>query len=527
MSSLRKIALILLLVFLLPAIFFSAYEISALSEEEKMIEETYRNQLDAILFSANQYSDDVLNNWIAKVQVGFEEHGVAGGLPSKIESLLSLHPALPVVFTGDTLNNEASVKLYHLDDPEFDIKQTRVCLRKALSTAGKRMRQLLRYQESGFQKIEPLNYDLPDCNNHVVLIFILDSPVNHKRICGMVLQPDMFIEELLGPKLQSIAKDQFVLRVYRKGSPSPTYSTFEGDQTSNSAALTKDLWVLPDYYLGIATLGVSIQQIIKDRTYTNISLIVVLDIILILGVWMVFSSVKKEVQLAQNKSDFVSNVSHEIRTPLALISMFAETLKLGRVKSEEKKQEYYSIIHKETNRLTGIVNRILTFSRVEANDKALTIQPANLNTIVQDVLNTYEFHLKNKGFQWQFTPNLKSDVLVDDQAAVEVIVNLIDNAIKYSDSVKNIEINTARKDAFGIVRIIDKGAGISRQDQKHIFEKFYRVSSGDLAKSRGTGLGLSLVKEIVENHQGRIEVVSELKKGSTFTIYFPLANQKE
>lgn len=528
MGSLKKIALILLLIVLLPAIFFSAYEISSLSEEEKMIEETYRNQLDAILFSANQYSDDILSNWVAKVQVGLVEHGDEPGLPANVESLLSLHPALPVIFIGDTLNTEGSVKLYALEDQVLNSQETITYLSNALSGEGLRIKQLVRYQESGFQKIEPLDCNLPECDDKVLLIFILDAPVGNKRVCGMILQPNMFIEELLGPKLQAIAKDQFVLRAYQKDTPSPIYSTMEDDNEElNSAALTKDLWVLPDYYLGIVALGTSVKQIIEERTFTNMLLIVVLDIVLVLGVWLVFSNVKKEVQLAQNKSDFVSNVSHEIRTPLALISMFAETLELGRVKSEEKKQEYYGIIHKETNRLTGIVNRILTFSRMEANKKALNILPVDLDEVIRDVLSTYEFHLKNKGFQWQLSTGLDTDIMADDQAVVEVIVNLIDNAIKYSNGVKKIDIVTGKKDQFGFISIKDEGAGISKQDQKHIFDKFYRVSSGDLAKSRGTGLGLSLVKEIIENHMGKIEVLSELKKGSTFIVYFPLSNLNE
>ena len=246
--------------------------------------------------------------------------------------------------------------------------------------------------------------------------------------------------------------------------------------------------------------------------------------ILIIAVILVFRNVKKEVQLAQNKADFVSNVSHEIRTPLALISMFAETLEMGRVKSEEKKQEYYGIISKETHRLSGIVNKILNFSQTEANKKTLNIESISLNKSIQDVLTTYDFHLKNKGFEYSFEKTDELFVKADKEAFVEIIINLIDNAIKYSEDKKRIEISTGLENTYGYVAVKDQGIGISSMDQKHIFDKFYRVSSGDLAKSKGTGLGLSLVKQLIEAQQGKITVSSSPGNGSLFTLYFPLAS---
>ncbi len=527
MGSLKKIALILLLIFLLPAIFFSAYEISSLSKDEEVINQIYQDQLDAILYSANQYSDDVLNGWISKIQLGLEESGTEGGIPEKINQLLMLNSALAMVFIGDTLGQSSSVKPYTLEDSLSGDRITRE-VSLLLSEENEKINQLIVYQGSGFQKVEQLNCNIELLSGFILLAFILENHFSEKYICGMVIEPNLFIEELLGPKLQVIAKDKFILSAYHRNSATPIYLTNTEDSIQfNSVARTKDLWLLPDYTLGISTMGSSIQDLVNERTNTNLILILILDAVLILGVWLVFANVKREVQLAQNKSDFVSNVSHEIRTPLALIGMFAETLELGRVRSEEKKREYYSIINKETSRLTGIVNRILNFSRMEANKKILKIEPTDLNETIREVLNTYEFHLKNKGFTYDFTPLLETGICADQQALVEVIVNLMDNAIKYSDSKKHIEITTGQRNSYGYVTIRDYGVGIAKHDQKHIFDKFYRVSSGDLAKSKGTGLGLSLVKEIMENHNGNIELKSEFGKGSAFSLYFPLSKTKE
>ncbi len=527
MGSLKKIALILLLIFLLPAIFFSAYEISSLSQDEEVINQIYQNQLDAILYSANQYSDDVLNGWISKIQLGLEESKGTDTIPGKINQLLMLNPALTMIFIGDTLSQEESSIIFSLEDSLTGpgIAQE---LSGLLKEENRKINQLIVYQRSGFQKVEPLSFRIPRIKDFIILVFILEDHFKEKYVCGLVIEPNLFIEELLGPRLQVIAKDQFVLSAYKKDNDNPIYLTSTNDSISfNSVALTKDFWLLPDYYLGISTMGNSIQDLVNERTSTNLVLILVLDAVLILGVWLVFANVKREVQLAQNKSDFVSNVSHEIRTPLALIGMFAETLELGRVKSEKKKQEYYSIIHKETNRLTGIVNRILNFSRMEANKKILKIEPVDLDDTIREVLSTYEFHLQNKGFTYELRTNLESKVYADQQALVEVIVNLMDNAIKYSPTKKHIEIMTGRQNNYGFLVVKDHGVGISKHDQKHVFDKFYRVSSGDLAKSKGTGLGLSLVKEIMENHQGKIDLKSEPGKGSSFYLYFPISNVKE
>jgi two-component system phosphate regulon sensor histidine kinase PhoR len=521
MSATRRIAIILTVVFLIPALFFSVYEISSLTKDEKMIEGIYEKQLEAILFSVNQISDATVNSWMTKAEAG--KNQVANEvneepLPPSLQKLLSLNSSIQLVFSVDTASQKANLILYSLDSMLG--VQLKPFLENSLSQSKEQIAQLLKYRRSGFQKIESLQSANPRLQN---LIFIAEGTSNPWQVAGFTIDSELFIEDVVGPLLQRISKEQFILAVFDKESKSPVYSTEAIDTTSlASASLTKDLWVFPNYSLGIRTKEASLQQLVRNRTVTNLYLLIGLDVVLVAALILAFRSVKKEVQLAQNKADFVSNVSHEIRTPLALISMFAETLEMGRVKSEEKKQEYYSIINKETHRLTGIVNKILNFSQTEAGKKKLHPQKIDLTDAIKDVLTTYDFHLRNKGFDYHFEESESLAVLADKEAMTEIIINLIDNAVKYSVEKKRLEISTGQENGFGWASFKDYGVGISATDQKHIFDKFYRVSSGDLAKSRGTGLGLSLVKQLIEQQHGKITVRSELGKGSVFVVYLPL-----
>lgn len=516
MNPTKKIALILTVIFLLPAIFFSVYEISSLSKDEKMIEEIYYKQLEAIIFSVNQYSDDALNSWVYKLELS-QQKNEAEELTTSLQNLLSLNSSISLGFVIDTLDQKPATRIFSLDSTFAD--SLRVSINEELRKNIAQIDQLVTYKRSGFQKITSIK------SEYQLVIFIIEGSTNLQQVAGLVIDPEIFIQDLIGPRCQVIAKNQFVLSAFNKNSGALIYSTLQGDTTSlNSMPLAKDLWIFPDYSLGIRTEGASLQQLVKERTNTNLILLLGLDAILIVALILAFRSIKKEVQLAQNKSDFVSNVSHEIRTPLALISMFAETLEMGRVKSEEKKQEYYSIISKETNRLTGIVNKILSFSQTEAGKKTLHIEELLLTQEVREILNTYDFHLSSKGFEYSFEENPTIRIMADKQALAEMIINLIDNAIKYSSHKKRIELTVGSDTTYGWVSIRDYGLGISVQDQKHIFDKFYRVPSGNLAKSQGTGLGLSLVKQLIEQQNGKISVTSQLGQGSTFKLYFQLSN---
>jgi two-component system phosphate regulon sensor histidine kinase PhoR len=520
MTPTRRIGIILTGIFLIPALFFSVYEISSLSRDEKMIESIYQKQLEAILFSVNQYSDDAVTSWMGKLEAGLGADLTTN--PKATENFLTLNASIALFFSVDSLNWDVQTKLFSLDSTLRD--SLRFPLASVLYQNQAVIGQLIKYRKSGFQKLDALQDSLGLLGRFRALAFISGAKKASGNVCGFLLDPDSYTENIVGPRLQSIAQDQFTLSIWNKPNNARLYSTQTNDSVSlENQSLTKTFWIFPDHVLGIRTQGKSLESLVQERTNTNLILLIGLDLVLIIALILAFRSVRKEVQLAQNKADFVSNVSHEIRTPLALISMFAETLELGRAKSEEKKQEYYTIISKETQRLSGIVNKILSFSQMEAGKKTLHPHTLSLNQILEDVLRTYDFHLTSKGFEHHIEKSDPITITADKEALTEIIINLIDNAIKYSSERKRLEFSIRENGGMGCLSIRDFGVGISAADQKHIFDKFYRVSTGNLAKGQGTGLGLSLVKQLIEQLQGRISVRSELGRGSTFTISLPLS----
>lgn len=249
-------------------------------------------------------------------------------------------------------------------------------------------------------------------------------------------------------------------------------------------------------------------------------------VFLLCGIALTIRATDREARLAQAKSNFVANVSHELKTPLSLLSLFSEILELGRVKNEEKKNEYYRIIRHESRRLNKMIDNILDFSKIEAGRKTYNLAYGDIAEVIQNVLSSYRYQIINSGFDVQ--TNIQPDlppVLIDRDAMAQAISNLLDNAIKYSREVKQLSITTETVRSDLSIEIADHGIGIPRAEHAKIFEKFYRVGNGLVHDVKGSGLGLSLVKHIIEAHKGTISVESDVGKGSRFTILLPLARR--
>jgi two-component system phosphate regulon sensor histidine kinase PhoR len=252
-----------------------------------------------------------------------------------------------------------------------------------------------------------------------------------------------------------------------------------------------------------------------------------MDLVLISGTWLIFRNVKRQVELSQMKSDFVSSVSHEIRTPLALISMYIETLEMGRVKEPSKVKEYYNVILNETSRLSGMVNRILSFSQIESQKRKYSFSAVEINEVVEQSTLTFRYSLDSKGFVFSFEPgNDLPEILADREAIADAFVNLVDNAIKYSAERKEIIVRTGMSDNYVYIEVEDHGIGIPEKSQKYIFDKFYRVTETNLAnRVKGSGLGLAIVKNIMDVHKGIAFVRSTPGEGSLFRLSFPIKKQ--
>ena len=275
--------------------------------------------------------------------------------------------------------------------------------------------------------------------------------------------------------------------------------------------------------LGIKFQGTTAKALGDRWVLQSLLILGVLSVLMIGGLVLTYRSVNKQVALARLKSDFVSNVSHELRTPLALIRLYAETLELGRITKDEKKHEYYSIIRKESERLTALINNILDFSRIEAGRKEYDFRETDIAELVRNTLDSYRFQIEQQGFalEEQIDPGIPR-VRVDREAIARALVNLVNNALKYSDNEKFLGVRLYRENAVLKLEVSDRGIGIERNEQARIFEKFYRTCDPLVHNTKGSGLGLSLVRHITHAHGGQVEVESTPGRGSKFTMSLPL-----
>jgi len=245
------------------------------------------------------------------------------------------------------------------------------------------------------------------------------------------------------------------------------------------------------------------------------------------GMLLAYRNVSRELALAKLKSDFVSNVSHELRTPLSLIRLYAETLELGRISTRGKHQEYYEIIRKESERLTSLINNILDFSRIEAGKKEYSFRETDMADLVRSTLDSYRFEIEQNGFQFeQKIDNNLPQLRVDREAIARSLLNLVNNAVKYSATEKYLGVHLYRRNGGVNLEVVDHGIGIPAKEQLKIFEKFYRVGDPLVHNTKGSGLGLSLVQHIVQAHGGVVAVESAPGHGSKFIITLPIQNSE-
>ncbi|MCK4495433.1 MAG: sensor histidine kinase, partial [Candidatus Aminicenantes bacterium] len=257
-----------------------------------------------------------------------------------------------------------------------------------------------------------------------------------------------------------------------------------------------------------------------------LALLLVLSVTLF-GAYLLWRDVRREVRMANMRSQFVSSVSHELKTPLTAIRMFAETLRLGRSRSKKTSEEYLDTIVNESQRLTRLLNNVLDFSKIEEGKRIYQPEPASLYEIIQASARAMEYPLNQHGFRLNVSVEEDlPDVRVDRDALEQAILNLLHNAMKYSGDSRDIELRLQKKDGHAVIQVIDQGVGIDPKEQKKIFEKFYRIPTRENERTAGTGLGLSLVLHIVRAHGGHIEVESVPGKGTTFSIYLPLESEE-
>lgn len=475
----------------------------------KEVEEFYRTNAERAL---NVSSYTCTEDRIQKVSYHFKKKHINGA--NELFVTLFSKKGEPRVFFYDPVE--------HVMKPRLDCPVTR-----AVNLACAPLK-LVNLQGATLESAS-LTVSEPEPQHRMILNPILDESSRVIGVAGMVVDIAYFSESFLPQVIQETLPKSFpngdhenVIVTVHDGQGRCVYAT-QPVQGQDDVVWVPLPFIFTDWTLRIQSRYETPEQWARRYFAINLSLSVLMTMVLIGGIVLALRTASREMRLSQMKTDFVSNVSHELRTPLASIRVFGEFLRLGRVKESDKVREYGQYIETESGRLTQLINNILDFSKIESGQKTYQLEPADVEEVVAETLKTFEVQLKQKGFAITFESPEEplSPVVMDAQAMAQAVMNLLDNAVKYSGSAKEIFVRLAQKDGTITISVTDRGIGIPPAEQEKIFERFHRVSTGLVHDVKGSGLGLSIVKHIVEAHQGRVTVQSAPGQGSTFTIHLP------
>jgi signal transduction histidine kinase len=239
------------------------------------------------------------------------------------------------------------------------------------------------------------------------------------------------------------------------------------------------------------------------------------------GMFLLARDVSREARTNRIRSDFVSSVSHELKTPITNIRLYAETLLAHRGLHEEERRDSYRVIMRESDRLTRLVNAVLTFSRIERGERVYHFEKADPAPVIARTVEDYREYIERAGFRLATEiPATAPQARFDVAAVSQAVVNLLDNAVKYSGETREIAVRLIAREAAVVVEVEDHGVGISKAEQSRVFERYYRAANGQ--GKGGYGLGLYLVRHIMDAHGGKAELESEPGRGSCFRLVLPV-----
>ncbi len=278
-------------------------------------------------------------------------------------------------------------------------------------------------------------------------------------------------------------------------------------------------WERDGHYFGVyfPQRGASLFSNLEIWVYSTI-LVVIITIFFAYTLFVILQQKK----LSEVRTDFVNNMTHELKTPIATINLAASALSEPKIMEDsDRLKQYIGILGEEGNRLKTLVDKVLQASSADSNSLRLKKESVSVNDLADEVLKNFSDHMRTGAIH----TDLQQDILkvnADKFHLTNVIFNLVENAIKYSKDVLDITVSSRTEGKYVVLEVSDRGMGISKEHQKKIFEKFYRVPKGDIYETKGYGLGLFYVKQIVDKLQGEIFVKSEPGQGSIFTLRLPI-----
>ena len=460
-----KISLVLLIIVSLPMGFYLVREFSVLNKNERMVERVFSTQLESILFAVNQYSENVLRQWSQTLDQPLDVNGEL--MRSLVSNLFQNNRALLGVRFLDLTMDRYEV-MAEMTRPGDSVSFTEW-------PSPEKVRAMQEMLDNNYQRINA------DLNGDQVGYYFLLNSRQGKVGCQLITGLHAFVDQNLRPQIQQISQKIFYIRISNPKNSQVLYETDESAE-ADSTLLKAEMWYLPDHELGIRLKSKTIDELVSERSQRDNYVLLGMGLLVLLGF-------------------------------------------MKRLKTKEKEEEYLRSVHRESVRLTDIVNHILDFSRMEKNRRVYHFEELNLNEHIPYIIRSLGSHLENGRASCRFTAEKDNlMIMADPEAFKDMMINLIDNAIKYNDAEQpGIDIRLSLKGSQVVVEVEDNGIGIPARHQKYIFDQFYRVTEGDLAhKAKGSGLGLNLVKRMMKAHNGTVSVRSKPGEGSTFILKFPL-----
>jgi signal transduction histidine kinase len=362
-----------------------------------------------------------------------------------------------------------------------------------------------------------------DIGGYTYLVSILGERVGNgkqvARMWGLLLNSEQIKTHLLQPVIRQqvspenirwILRDRDGVELLKSDSSAPAPMTARTTFVGNFPP-----WSLEFYQQNPPLF----ETLLTSRRGIYLYMFILLAGILIFGLTLTIRIVSHEIELGKMKSDFVSTVSHEFKSPLTSIRQLSEMLQTGRVPSEERRQRYYDVLLEQSERLSLLVDNILDFAKMEEGKKEFEFQTVEMGPLLEELVSTIQQQVRHEGFtvEAEFDKSLPS-IQADRAAIIQAITNLIDNGIKYSAGAKKVCVRGFTENQYLIIAVQDFGVGIKPEEIDKVFERFYRGGDELTRTVKGSGLGLTLVKQIVHAHHGTVHVESAPGRGSTFSI---------
>jgi len=361
-----------------------------------------------------------------------------------------------------------------------------------------------------------------DSGGETFLVSVLGGSESGSGIWGLLLDASYLRDALILPALErqlDTAATEWIVRG-RDGSTVVAGAESPTGPLALNATLAGNF---PPWIIEFYQRPQSPYRLLLDSGQ-SIYLYMFLAIAAILGFGLVLTirAVTHELELARLKSDFVSTVSHEFKSPLTSIRQLAEMLQTGRVLSEERRQRYYDVLVEQSSRLSSLVTNVLDLARIEEGRREFRFELMDLGTVIRDLVETTQHRVGHEGFEigahlQEHLPTVRGDA----EALRQVLSNLLNNAIQYSGEARKINVSASAEGGMVTVAVEDSGLGIPEEEVGKVFDRFFRGGDELTRSTPGSGLGLTLVKETVEDHGGRVEVMSQVGKGSTFSVKLP------